>query len=477
MYLHRNAFLVFLIDAGKGSTRVLKTMLRRLGFRTAPTAGDHKLSNPGLVPDIITGLPCTRAVCEIPVATDYQGYLDELTDWHIQGWVQDRAAPNRRVECEAVLQQTGEIVARVCADQFGHGLSAGGVGDGAHVFWTRFTRSLNQSEGAQLVVRVAGSDVLLPAAPNLKTRYEPLLHVAMDIVDNCNLRCPFCLYDYTDTNVTHFMSYETLDAALRFLPFTRDGEFWFSCLHEPTLHPELRSFIERVPDGLRQKLFFTSNLAKRMPSSYFDWLANSRIHHINISIESRDPAIYERMRKGARFRIFQENWDALIAALDQAPQPIRLRYIAMAYKSNLRELPELTRVLLQERRAWQVEIRYTFDVQSIPQEFRAAEFLDETDWVWLAEELGAFPPDRVVLVRPPAPARAESKREPSAAADAPILPGRYMFRLSWDGSLRVVGTLTSSRYDSPKERDIDRINIRDIKDPRKYFENLMNIAG
>ena len=77
----------------------------------------------------------------------------------------------------------------------------------------------------------------------------------MDIVDNCNLRCPFCLYDYANTRTTHFMTEQTIEAALRFLPYTRDGEFWFSCLHEPTLHPKLTSFIDKVPPEYRRKLF------------------------------------------------------------------------------------------------------------------------------------------------------------------------------------------------------------------------------
>jgi hypothetical protein len=400
---------------------------------------------------------------------------------HASGWVRSLVRPEQRVDYEILLPDSGEILGRGCADQFGHGLAGAGVGDGAHAFWTRLSRPLDATERDRAVVRVAGHGQDLLRAPNLRTRHEPLLHVAMDVVDNCNLRCPFCLYDYEHTRTTHFMSAETLDAALRFLPYVRDGEFWFSCLHEPTLHPELTDFIDRVPAEYRKKLFFTTNLAKRMPVAYFDWLAGNGMHHVNVSIESRDPAVYERMRKGARHRIFQANWDLLVEALDRAPNPTPIRYIAMAYKSNLRELPGLARYLLAERRAAQFEIRYTFDVPYIPAEFRAAEFLDAADWAWLAAELADLPRDRLQLILPPHPAAAAVRDAAYAPAGAPagpvaagpdpmaVLPGRMMFRLSWDGTLKVVGVLAASRHDAAVDGVIATTNIRDIADPAAFF--------
>ncbi|EQD45607.1 molybdenum cofactor biosynthesis protein A, partial [mine drainage metagenome] len=163
---------------------------------------------------------------------------------------------------------------------------------------------------------------------------------------------------------------ETIAAALRFLPFVAEGKFWFSCLHEPTLHPQLMAFIDKAPREYRRKIFYTTNLAKRMPQAYFAWLADSGLHNINVSIESRNPALYERMRKGARYRIFQENWDHLLAAFAQGSAPPALRYIAMAYKANFRELPDLVAFLIERRRAAQVEIRFTFDVAHLPAAFR-----------------------------------------------------------------------------------------------------------
>ena len=394
--------------------------------------------------------------------------------------VRDLGDPGSRVAYEVVLPDTGETLASGRADQFRHGLAAAGIGDGAHAFWTRLGRPLGEAEREAAVVRAAGSEFRLFRPAHAVAAFEPLWHVAMDVVDNCNLRCPFCLYDYEHTRATHFMSPETLEAALRFVPYAKDGEFWFSCLHEPTLHPDLVGFIERVPRDYRRKLFFTTNLAKRMPAHYFDWLAGNGMHHVNISIESREPALYERMRKGARHRVFQENWDVLLGALARSSTPTPIRYIAMVYKSNLRELPELARYLIEARRASHVELRYTFDVPHLPPDFRASEFLDDADWSWLAGELAGLPADKVLLLRPPpsAPVVDQAAVEPSASTEAApqsteMLPGRAMFRVSWDGSLKVVGVLAASRYDDAIERTLLETNIRDIADPVRFFDEML----
>ncbi len=412
-----------------------------------------------------------------PAEGPFQGYIDELSDRHVHGWVRDLSRPGHRLRYQAVLSDTQEILSEGCANEFRHGLSAAGVGDGAYAFWCRFKRPLSEWERRQVQVHVPQSGYVLDRSPFMTSRYEPLLHVAMDIVDNCNLRCPFCVYDYANSRATHFMSSGTLDAALRFLPYTKDGEFWFSCLHEPALHPELIAFIDRIPSEYRRKLFYTTNLAKRMPAAYFDWLAANGMHHVNVSLESREPALYERMRKGARHRIFQENWDALIAALDRAATPTRVRYNIMAYKSNLRELPELTRYLLEERRAWQVEIRYTFDVPYTPAEFKEAEFLDAEEWVWLTDQLSGYPADRVQLMLPPSLApEPKAPIEPVMRAvdmsPEHVLPGRYMFRLSWDGALKVIGVSAASRNETPIEKLLLNTNVTAIGDPEAFFDDL-----
>jgi hypothetical protein len=139
----------------------------------------------------------------------------------------------------------------------------------------------------------------------------------------------------------------------------------------------------------------------------------------------------------------------------------------------------LARYLLAERRAAQFEIRYTFDVPYIPPEFRAAEFLDAADWAWLEAELADLPRDRVQLLTPPQATAAvrDAANAPAGPAEAgpdpmAVLPGRMMFRLSWDGTLKVVGTLAASRHDAAVDGIIETTNIRDIADPADFFADF-----
>ncbi len=401
------------------------------------------------------------------------GVIDESSADHVAGWMMDPADPVRRVPYEVVCTQTGRILGSGVADQFRHHLNWQGIGDAAHGFHARL--SAPPAMPGAVTVRPIGGRTGLPVTGKPRTSFEPLLHVAMDLVDNCNLRCPFCLYDYAGTNTTHFMTEQTLASALRWLPYVRDGQFWFSCLHEPTLHPQLTAFIDTVPPEYRRKVFYTTNLAKRMPDSYFAWLAESGLYNINISIESRDPAVYERMRKGARHRIFQENWDKLLAAFARVPAPPKLRYIAMVYKSNIDELPELASYLIEERSAWLVEFRYTFDMPYIPAEFRAAEFLDAADWVRLRERLPAYPADRLLLLAPPEP-RSAAAAQALLDDSTPCLPDYYMFRVSWDGSLRVAGISPKSRYGGAIEREMLVSNIHEIGDARGFIDSLSSFV-
>ena len=393
-----------------------------------------------------------ESVPEPPV----DGYVDELSLHHVAGWL----AVEGGGRFEAVLP-SGEVVASGKADQFKFGAS--NAGGGRHGFFQRFDRSLRPDERDALVVRPAGRRVALPRADHCSPDYRPVMLNAMDIVDNCNLRCPFCVYDYANTFATNMMDEATIEAALRFLPYTLDSNFWFSCLHEPALHPKFTAYLDKVPPDLRKKVFFTTNLAKRMAPEYFMFLANGGFATVNISIESLDPAIYERMRKGARHRIFMANWDALMAALAVGKAPPFLRYIVMVYRSNLAEIPALVEHLLAARRADQVQLRFTFDVPHIPAEFRDSEFVSEADWDWLAAQVAHHPAHKVQVIR-----QAEKMTEEEGGV---LLPGRFEFKMSWDGTVKI-NRFWAAPFTEAGEPPIAVLNVKDIADPLALFAEL-----
>ncbi len=416
---------------------------------------------------------------------EHYGFIEQLSCCHVAGYLHNRNDSAGRTEFLVRRADTGEVLARDRADHFRWGLAGLGVGDGGHGFHVRFPAPVPQEALAKLQVIALPGDVPLPVAPYVTSAYEPMMLISMDIVDNCNLRCPFCFYDYSNTRTTNLMDEVTLDAALRFLPYVTDGNFWFSCVHEPTLHPDLTRFIDKVPRAWRKKVFFTSNIAKRMPAEFFAWLADAGLHHINISIESMVPEIYERMRKGARFRIFKENWDRLIEATAVHAAPTPINYIAMVYRSNYRELPDLVRYLLNERDAAQVQLRYTFERDFIPLAFREAEFLDSEGWLWLREQLAGFSGEQVMLIMPPGLA-AETPKLGIELQEALLpkhqarpengvrhfLPGRYQSSLSWDGTLKV-NRYWAHPYETGRAGElITEVNVKDVADPVAFLAGL-----
>jgi len=433
-------------------------------------------------------LELAPALVTEPPRVRFQGYVDARSIRHVAGWVRNLTDADERLAVEVVLPDArgGErVLWRGTANRPSAVLREVGVGDGDYSFHAMLPEVLDMAARDAVFVRPEGSAFRLELAPALVTAFEPISHVALDIVDNCNLRCPFCVVDYADTHRTRFMTDEVFESALRLLPYVTDGNFWLSCLHEATLHPRLLDFIAMVPRAYRHKLFYTTNLAKRMPPSYFAALAKSGMHHLNISLESLDPAIYERMCKGARHRIFAANWELLLDAFAATRAAPRLRYNVMAYRSNLREIPGLVEILLRDRHAWQVEIRHTYDEPHIPAGFREAEFLSTAEWSWLGEQLRHWSPERVLLLVPPggighdrdperpAPPDVRTALEPSATS--PVrngVPRPLNLSMSWDGTLRVYGEEPRGPGGAPRHVNYVSTAITGLDDPLQFLMSL-----
>ena len=314
--------------------------------------------------------------------------------------------------------------------------------------------------------------------PGIFAAAEPPLfdYIAADIVNNCNLRCPFCLVDYDQVRHTELMDEPTFRALLRLAPAVPEGGFWLSCLHEPTLHPRLAEFLSWIPVEHRRKFWFTTNLARPLPDSLIEAFAKSGLHHINVSLDTFNEDLFAILRKHGRVDVFRKNLERLVAQCGATAGAPALRYITMAFRSNLREIPDLVRWMNGSGMAWQIEIRYTFNTSNISDSFRAEHFLRHDEWIALRKSLEALPYTNWVLGEPPpgydtdVPALSATwfdtyKAPAGTPASEPLIAPPLQLRARPDGRLHLSG-----------QEHLFRVNVADLDDPIRDFKELCGAA-
>ncbi len=398
------------------------------------------------------------------------GAVQERSARHIAGWLLDKNDQNYAVSVDVGIRRAGVFrkLKKVVAQQFR--ISPASRPDEPGSYYHGFTFALpagtTLDENELLSARLAGSHENIPDAEKVKTVWEPVALVAMDITNNCNLRCPFCVSDYSGINRTQLMTPETFGRMTELLPFTQEGGFfWLSCGHEATLHPRLLDYIASIKPALRKRVAFTTNLAKPMNEEYLDRLLNSGILRLNLSIDSiQDPA-FSKLRKGGRLRIFQANLERLAAALIRAPQPPDVAVFSMAFKSNYTELPELVKWVREKLQVSHHFIRHPYILPHIPADFLAEEELDYEDWAWLKEKLGSQQP--AVMLRPKPLALPQETIDdrrnpqlPKAEQKAPVRP--FNLTVAWNGMIDVNGVPLPG---SEEPVSMHRFNLQDVRGP------------
>jgi MoaA/NifB/PqqE/SkfB family radical SAM enzyme len=226
---------------------------------------------------------------------------------------------------------------------------------------------------------------------------QQLRFIALDTTNNCNLRCPFCFNDFSRVGPRTFMTREVFRKALRLLPLS-SGDLFFSCLFEPTLHPEFIDLLEMIPAELQPRVFFTTNLAADLDEEVFRRLSRLRLGFVNVSVDSLDPAVYPRLRRGGDLGRHLANLERLTAAFAAAPAPPELRVITMALRPNRPEIRRLVERCSRDFAVARHEIRYIYANPYLSLEWKRDNLLTPGEWQELQKDCAGLP---CVLFPPP----------------------------------------------------------------------------
>jgi molybdenum cofactor biosynthesis enzyme MoaA len=226
-------------------------------------------------------------------------------------------------------------------------------------------------------------------------------HCNADVTHNCNLRCNFCFADFSESSHTR-MSEENFIKLTQIAPLVDDGRVFISCAYEPYLHLRFTELLALLPAATKAKYFFTTNLSvKPMTVDQVTALAKANIAYFNISMDSRDPALFEAIRINAKHAVFAGNLDKVTKIFSLYPQAPPVTFITMALKSNLAELESLSRAIYEDLglapgKATH-EIRMAFLLERMPKDWAAREMLSRDEWAALFERLKQWPHRVAVL--------------------------------------------------------------------------------
>jgi hypothetical protein len=419
------------------------------------------------------------------------GYLDGCDDRQVLGWAYDATRPDQPVEVE--IQLDGRVVAVASADLFRPDLRQHRVGNGRHGFCCLLPPAIGAAGEGLVSARIKGTDFLLKGGPMRIKPAAALAVVAGDIVNNCNLRCPFCMVDYTNVHGLRLMTAETFHKALELLPLVPPGQFWLSCLHEPTLHPQFLERMSEVPADYRDRISFTTNLCKRLPDEALARMAAAGIYSIRVSFDSADAKLFAELRKGGKFEVFQDNLARLVGFLSTESRRPRLHFITMAFRDNAREIPDLVKRCFEEYRADTHEVRFLYYSPHLASWGRE-HLLGPDAWADLEGNLARSPyASRLTICGPLGGVREQFEVEPEkdeylatreapfgGAEDPALLPvidpaemGRQLpdealrLRLRWDGVM-MLEQVPEALY---------RVNLNKLERPAEYFQTMRRAAA
>jgi len=188
----------------------------------------------------------------------------------------------------------------------------------------------------------------LCAPLGLYSRGRRFLHLEMDIVNRCNIRCIMCFHSFESTRrarTVHLSPDDFAFVASRMLPHAY--HLSLSLGNEPLMSPHFVEIL-RLASGYKvpNVNFFTNGLL--LNDSKIDAIIQYGVTQLCISIDGATAATYNAIRRDGDFDHLIHNVKRFIARRDamQSATP-RVRFDFVLMKRNIHELPDLVKLAAQ----------------------------------------------------------------------------------------------------------------------------------
>lgn len=162
------------------------------------------------------------------------------------------------------------------------------------------------------------------------------VHVVLSM--SCNLWCRICRPEPFRGPFMSMALFEKIADEL----FPTTAQLRLDSGGELLLNPDLPRILRLV--SRYGTPFFSSSNGMLLTADNARLLAESSLHHIQISLDSPDKETLEWIRRGARFERIIEGVKRLVAARREVGRPFLITFHAAVMRKNVRQLPELVRL-------------------------------------------------------------------------------------------------------------------------------------
>ena len=196
--------------------------------------------------------------------------------------------------------------------------------------------------------------------------------VQIEPVGQCNLRCQMCAIQFRQEGPPHgplaFLAFDDFKRLVE--GFGDIDELQLQGLGEPTMHPR---FFDMVAWASARGIRVSTNSNLTLWSERrARQCVESGLAALHVSLDAATPALYETIRRGARFSKVIRNLRRVIAARRTAASPLHVRVVTVLMRQNLHELAAIVRLASAEG-VDDMFVQYLchdFAEQSLPQAYR-----------------------------------------------------------------------------------------------------------